>query len=97
VPETYSGAQYRVFRTGTRVNGTHFQYTALCTGCTQFEDTTLNPSGTNNLAFAVSDSPPSNPVDAASSLSVHSVTGYFASNFNEGRNANFDELVQRNL
>ncbi|CZR65167.1 related to cellobiose dehydrogenase [Phialocephala subalpina] len=101
-PPTYSGAKYIVFKTGTHVNRTHFQYTAKCTGCTTFTSsggtpTTLNPTGTNRFAFAYASTKPSNPSSNLSSLVVHDVYSYWSHDFSTGANAAFASLAAKNL
>jgi len=101
-PQAYAGAQYTLFRTGTKSNGTHWQYTALCSGCTQFpssstRNTTLNPNGGNTLAFAYSPNKPSNPASNTSSFPVHDSYNYWVHDFASSGNANFNDLVQRNV
>lgn len=101
-PPTYSGATYSVFKTGTHVNRTHFQYTAKCSGCTSFTSsggtpTVLNPTGVNRLAFAYASSKPSNPSSNLSSFPVHDVYTYWSHDFSAGANAAFASLAAKNL
>ncbi|KUJ09998.1 CBD9-like protein [Mollisia scopiformis] len=101
-PPTYSGATYSVFKTGTHVNRTHFQYTAKCTGCTTFTNsagtpTTINPTGTNRLAFGYSSSRPNNPSSNTSSFPVHDVYNYWSQDFSSGANTAFASLAAKNL
>ncbi|KAF2840649.1 iron reductase domain protein [Patellaria atrata CBS 101060] len=101
-PQTYTGAQYTVLRTGTRTNGTYWQVTAKCSGCTSFNDVSgrrviLNSRGSNRLAFAYSRARPSQPSSNSSSFPVHEVTNYWAHDFSQGVNSNFDALVTKNM
>ncbi|TPX12469.1 uncharacterized protein E0L32_006881 [Thyridium curvatum] len=101
-PSTYSGATYQVFKAGTHANNTHWQVTAKCTGCTSFSSssggrtTTLNPKGSNRLAFAYSSGRPSNPSSPTSSFPIHDVTNYWQQDFSSGSNPSFDSLVAKN-
>ncbi|KAI1851239.1 hypothetical protein JX265_001644 [Neoarthrinium moseri] len=100
-PNIYSGAQIQVLRTGTHTNGTHWQVTLKCTGCTSFTGssgkvTILNPNGANRLAFAYSRTKPSNPSSSSSSFGVHEVTNYWSHDFSSAGNANFAALVTKN-
>ncbi|KAH8902918.1 CBD9-like protein [Coniochaeta sp. PMI_546] len=101
LPSTYSGATYEVFKTGTRSNGTHWQFTAKCSGCTSYSGASgsqryLNPKGGNRLAFAYSASKPSNPSSASSSFNVHDVFGYWTHDFSLAQNPSFSNLVTKN-
>ncbi|KAK0717268.1 hypothetical protein B0T26DRAFT_709347 [Lasiosphaeria miniovina] len=101
LPPTYAGSQYTLYKTGTKSNSTHWQFTAKCTGCTSWDGdgsgTTryLNPKGGNRLAFAYSPSKPSNPSSASSSFPVHDVHGYWSHDFNAAINQNWDAVVQK--
>jgi len=95
-PTTYTGASYQLLKRGTHTNGTHWQYTVKCIGCTSFSGTTLNARGTNRLAFAQAASKPSSPSSNTSSFPVHDVTGYWTHDFSQSGNTQFDTLVQRN-
>ncbi|KAB5559525.1 hypothetical protein GE09DRAFT_1113264 [Coniochaeta sp. 2T2.1] len=101
LPQTYTGATYEVFKTGTRSNGTHWQFTAKCAGCTSYSGASgsqryLNPKGGNRLAFAYAQQKPSNPSSASSSFGVHDVFGYWTHDFSLAQNANFGQLVTKN-
>ncbi|KAK4184584.1 hypothetical protein QBC35DRAFT_534859 [Podospora australis] len=99
-PNTYAGAQYTLFKTGTKSNGTHWQYTALCKGCTSWTTDTgasryLSPRGGNRLAFAYSPGRPSSPNSATSSIPIHEVHGYWQHDFSGAANSNFETTVER--
>jgi len=100
-PTTYAGATYKLLKGGTFVNSTHWQYTALCTGCTAYTGSSeanvvLNPKGENRLAFAWSrTSPSSTSPDAA--IQVHDNPGYWVHDFAAAANMNFDALVAQNM
>ncbi|KAF2196778.1 CBD9-like protein [Delitschia confertaspora ATCC 74209] len=100
-PQPYTGASYEVFRTGTKSNSTHWQYTALCRGCTSFpasssRNTTLNPNGANTFAFAYASGKPSNPSSNTSSFPVHDSYNYWSHDFASAANPDFVSLVARN-
>jgi hypothetical protein len=95
-PTVYSGATLQVLRTGTHTNGTHWQITAKCTGCTAFGGKVLTPTGSNRLAFAYAKAKPSNPSSSSSSFSVHDVTNYWSHDFAAAANTNFAALVTKN-
>lgn len=99
-PNAYNNAQYTLFKTGTKSNGTHWQYTALCKGCTSWTTDTgasryLSPRGGNRLAFAYSPGKPSQPNSATSSIPIHEVHGYWQHDFSGAANSNFETTVQR--
>lgn len=99
-PNAYNNAQYTLFKTGTKSNGTHWQYTALCKGCTSWTTDTgasryLSPRGGNRLAFAYSPGRPSQPGSTTSSIPIHEVHGYWQHDFSGAANSNFETTVQR--
>ncbi|KAF2110506.1 hypothetical protein BDV96DRAFT_604070 [Lophiotrema nucula] len=99
-PTMYTGATYEKLTTGNRVNGTHWQFTAVCNGCTSYAGSSgtiiVNPKGNNRLAFAFSASKPSSPSSNTSSIPVHDSPVYWNHDFSSGANANFADLVTRN-
>ncbi|TVY81062.1 Cellobiose dehydrogenase [Lachnellula suecica] len=102
LPPVYSGATLQVFKTGTHVNSTHWQFTAKCTGCTAFTSssgskTVLNPTGVNRLAFAYGSAKPSTPSSSSSSFGVHDVYAYWNHDFSAAGNTAFSSLVAKNL
>ncbi|KAI0445206.1 hypothetical protein F4803DRAFT_194422 [Xylaria telfairii] len=99
-PQIYDGAKVQLLKTGSKVNGTHWQITAKCSGCSTFTTTgsntkTLNPNGSNRLAFAYSKTKP-NSASSAATLSVHDVYNYWDHDFSSAGNIDFDQLVLRN-
>ena len=85
-------------KTGTKVNSTHWQFTAKCTGCTSWSSSGggaryVNPKGGNRFAWAESTAKPSNPNSNTSSFSVHEVHGYWTEDFSRAINANFNTIV----
>ncbi|KAL2257088.1 hypothetical protein VTK26DRAFT_680 [Humicola hyalothermophila] len=99
-PQPYNGAQYTLFQTGTKSNSTHWQFTALCQGCSSW---TLNsgvtryvmPRGGIRMAFAYSPNRPSPPSSPTSTLTIHEVFGYIDQDLGKGLNANFQSIVER--
>ncbi|OTA82158.1 putative iron reductase domain protein [Hypoxylon sp. CO27-5] len=101
-PAIYSGATAQVLRKGTKSNSTHWQFTAKCTGCTTFTTTgtttkSLNPTGSNRLAFAYAKTKPSQPSSPSSPINVHDLFNYWDHDFSVAGNAQFQDLVDRNL
>ncbi|KAH9431994.1 hypothetical protein MCOR27_009032 [Pyricularia oryzae] len=102
-PAPYTVPVYEVLKTGTRVNSTHWQITAKCSGCTSFQGragaapTWLRPTGSNRLAFAMARTAPSQPASNTSAIPYHEVHQYWNADFGSAQNENFGELVQRNL
>ncbi|KAI0010684.1 CBD9-like protein [Xylariaceae sp. FL0662B] len=101
-PTPYDGATLEILSTGTKANGTHWQYTAKCTGCTSFVGSSnaqknLDPKGSNRFAFAYSKTKPSSPSSVSTTISVHDVYNYWNHDFAAAANSNFDELVEKNL
>jgi hypothetical protein len=101
-PSLYNAAQYTIFKTGTHVNSTHWQFTAKCSGCTYFSGgtssstkTQLTPTGANHLAFAAATDKPSNPSSNTSTLNVHDVYNYWNHDFSVAGNAQFAQLVTK--
>ncbi|KAI1385199.1 CBD9-like protein [Hypoxylon trugodes] len=101
-PTAYTGATVQLLSKGTKSNGTHWQITTKCTGCTQFTTSgtttkTLNPTGSNRLAFAYAKSKPSQPSSPSSPINVHDLFNYWEHDFAAAGNAQFQDLVDRNL
>ncbi|KAI1463575.1 CBD9-like protein [Daldinia caldariorum] len=101
-PTIYTGATAQILKKGVKTNGTHWQVTAQCAGCTSFATTgsgtkTLNPAGSNRLAFAYSKAKPAQPGSATSPISVHDLFNYWEHDFAAAGNPQFADLVNRNL
>ncbi|KAI3319800.1 iron reductase domain protein [Xylariaceae sp. AK1471] len=99
-PQVYTGATLQILKTGTHTNGTHWQLTMKCSGCSSFVasnnvNKTLNPNGSNRLAFAYSKTKPSSSSPAAM-ITVHDVANYWDHDFSQAGNIDFDQLVARN-
>jgi hypothetical protein len=100
-PSIYNTAQLQKLSAGNRVNGTHWQFTAKCTGCTSWTSRTggttyLNPRGNNRLALVISNGKPQQPSNSNSNLVMHENPIYWSQSFPEGANSNFADLVRRN-
>ncbi|KAK3337555.1 CBD9-like protein [Cercophora scortea] len=97
-PTSYTGAQYTLYKTGTKSNSTHWQFTALCSGCTAFNGDSglryISPRGGNRLAFAYSPTKPSGNSNT-SSITVHEVHGYWNHDFTSAANSNFVAAVEK--
>ncbi|KAI0018922.1 hypothetical protein F4780DRAFT_780965 [Xylariomycetidae sp. FL0641] len=99
-PTPYADAKLELLTKGTVVNGTHWQYTAKCTGCTSFagsggQNKTLNPAGANRLAFAYAKArPPSS--SSSTTISVHDAYAYWDHDFASAGNPGFADLVAKN-
>jgi hypothetical protein len=101
LPPAYKGATYTTLKTGTKVNSTHYQYTAKCSGCSYYlgassAQKALNPKGGNQLAFAFAFAKVSTPSSNTSSFTGHDVHSYWVHDFSMGSNTNFADLVTKN-
>ena len=97
-PAAYSEATYTLYKTGTKSNGTHWQFTALCEGCTSWNSDGgavryLSARGGNRLAFAYSPAKPASSTTAT--LQVHEVHGYWNHDFVAAVNNDFDAAVAK--
>lgn len=99
-PSAYTGATYTLLKSGNRVNGSHWQYTAKCTGCTTWTGTSgttrIDPNSSRRMGYACSPQRVSSPSSNSSTIPVHDVYNYFTHDFSSGSNANFAELLARN-
>lgn len=99
-PSAYPGASYEVLKKGTKVNSTHWQYTAKCSGCTSFiasndARVVLATDGDIGLAFAASFKKPKNPASNTSAIEIHDAYGYWGQTLGTGANANFTSLLAK--
>ncbi|KAK0644691.1 hypothetical protein B0T16DRAFT_430713 [Cercophora newfieldiana] len=96
-PNTYTGATYTVYKAGTKINSTHWQVTAKCTGCTSWtssgKKTVINPKGNNRFGWAYSLKKPTNPNSATSAIPIHDLGQYFEIDVGKGVNKDFTTLV----
>jgi hypothetical protein len=100
MPELWSGSEYTLFSSGTKSNGTHWQFTALCKGCASWAPSSgstryLSPRGGNRLAMAYSPTRPSNPNSPSATIAYHAVHSYWSHDFAQATNPDFDAAVQR--
>ncbi|KAF1941532.1 CBD9-like protein [Clathrospora elynae] len=99
-PQQYTGAAYTPLTKGNKSNGTHWQFTVKCTGCTTYTgsagETTVDPTGSKRLAFACASGKVSNPSSTSASIPVHDVYNYITQDFSAGANANFAALLSKN-
>ncbi|KAK0655150.1 hypothetical protein B0T16DRAFT_5914 [Cercophora newfieldiana] len=98
-PESYNGISFTLYKTGTKVNGTHFQATLKCTGCSYWTNNSggtrfLLPGVDNRIAMAYSPTRPSNANSNTSSIAVHDVHAYWSHQLGQGVNANFGQVMQ---
>ncbi|KAK3331173.1 hypothetical protein B0H66DRAFT_92352 [Apodospora peruviana] len=98
-PTSYTGASYTLYKTGTKSNSTHWQFTAICQGCTSWAGDGgairyLSPRGGNRLAFAYSPTKPSSSSNT-STIAVHEVHGYWTHDFSAAANSNYDAAVEK--
>ncbi|KAF2259432.1 CBD9-like protein [Lojkania enalia] len=87
-------SQLQLISSGTKRSGTHWQYTAKCSGCTSFIsqnnwNVTLSANGSNRLAFAWSPQKPAS-TSPSGTINPHNGFGYFNSDFSQGQNANLE-------
>ncbi len=102
MPSAYSGASYQVLKTGTRVNGSHWQVTAKCSGCAYYTNsigrtTTLDPQGSNLFGWAFATAKPYNPSSNMSGFGVHDSFNFLTHDFSGAGNTAFTSLVAKNL
>ncbi|KAH8726946.1 hypothetical protein GQ44DRAFT_612935 [Phaeosphaeriaceae sp. PMI808] len=99
-PSSYSGATYTYLSKGNKSNGTHWQFTAKCTGCTSFTGSSgpvrIDPKESKRLGYACSAAKVSSPGSNTSGIPVHDVYNYFVHDFSAGANSNFAALLQKN-
>ncbi|KAH7563341.1 hypothetical protein BM1_00388 [Bipolaris maydis] len=99
-PQQYPSATYTQLSAGNKANGTHWQVTVKCTGCTTYNGSSgpvyVEPSGSRRLAFACSQGKVSNPGSASASIPVHDVYNYITHDFSAGRNEGWAALLERN-
>ncbi|KAK4448647.1 cellobiose dehydrogenase [Podospora aff. communis PSN243] len=99
-PNAYTGATYTVYKSGTKINNTHWQVTAKCTGCSTWTQRdgkkgSINPKGNNRFGWAYSLKKPTNPNSATSAIPVHDLGQYFTLDVGKGVNKEFPALVGR--
>lgn len=99
-PQQYTGATYTPLSTGNKSNGTHWQFTVKCTGCTSYTGSAgavrIDPTSSKRLGFACSPNKVATPSSPSSTIPVHDVYNYITHDFSAGANANFAALLNRN-
>lgn len=99
-PSSYTGATYTLLKTGNKVNGSHWQFTAKCAGCTTWIGSSgsvrIAPTSSSRLAFAYSTGKASTPSSNSSAIPVHDTPNYFTNDFSLGQNQDFDALLEKN-
>ncbi|KAK4643125.1 hypothetical protein QC761_409760 [Podospora bellae-mahoneyi] len=100
-PPEYPNAEYKIVKTGTHVNATHFQITAVCTGCSRWGDedigfTELDPEYDSTLAFAYGDYPVDTPEDPSSTFGIHDSLGHPVFSLGtQAKNADFTSKIEQ--
>ena len=99
-PQAYSSATYTPLTSGNKSNGTHWQFTVKCTGCTTYQGSSgpvrIDPSSSKRFGFACANGKVSNPSSTTATIPVHDVYNYINHDFSQGQNANFAALLQKN-
>ncbi|KAJ6196750.1 hypothetical protein J3E72DRAFT_395587 [Bipolaris maydis] len=84
-PQQYPSATYTQLSAGNKANGTHWQVTVKCTGCTTY-------NGSSGPVYGKV----SNPGSTSASIPVHDVYNYITHDFSAGRNEGWAALLERN-
>jgi len=82
-PTAYTGTSYTVLSASK--NASHWQVNFLCTGCSTWGTTSLNPNGVNRLAYATSNRAPATPASNTSSITIHSEKGIMSQDLSVGK------------
>jgi hypothetical protein len=87
---------FTLYKAGTKVNGTHFQATLKCTGCSSWVNTSRKYLGFPRPRVAMAHSPtrPSNANSNTSAIAVHDVHAYIDFDFSQTVNTNFYQIAQ---
>ncbi|KAH8891623.1 CBD9-like protein [Thozetella sp. PMI_491] len=93
-PQPYTGATYTVLPSA-HTNATHWHLDVLCTGCSQWGTTSLNPNGVNTLAWAKSSKSVQTAASNSSVFGYHDGRGTFGHDFSTAKipQGVFDALV----
>jgi len=98
-PKAYPNANYTIYKQGTKSNNTHWQVTARCHGCTSWSNKGsskyINPNGSQRIAWAFSNSKPTQPSNVNSAIPYHGTPNYFNHEFGPGSNPNYVSTVQK--
>lgn len=99
-PQAYTGSKFTLLSKGNKSNGTHWQLTAKCTGCTTWTGSSgamrIDPRDSKRLGYACAAAKPSTPSSPTSTIPVHDVYNYITHDFSAGANANFAALLTQN-
>lgn len=99
-PQPYANAVYTPLSTGNKSNGTHWQYTVKCSGCTTYTGSSgavrIDPNSSRRLGYACAPGKVASPGSTTSTIPVHDVYNYVTHDFSAGANSNFAALLQRN-
>lgn len=98
-PKAYPEANLTIYKQGTKSNNTHWQVTARCQGCTSWSNRGspkyINPKGSQRIAWAFSNSKPSQPSNVNSAIPYHGTPNYFNHEFSTGSSTNYVAAVQK--
>src|SRR4051812_13519365 len=82
MPQPYPSATVVVYPSSF-VNATHWVANFLCKGCSQWNGGSLNPQGSNALAWAMSPRAVATPANANSTIGIHSAKDHFSFDLSE--------------
>lgn len=94
-PAPYDGAIY-TYLNGIEANETHWQITARCQGCTQWDDTNIHTEDFAVLAYACATTPPDEPASNSSNFNMHDQFGIWGHDLTIAKNASFADWVANN-
>ncbi|KAK0707607.1 hypothetical protein B0H67DRAFT_318540 [Lasiosphaeris hirsuta] len=97
-PPVYEEAKYTVLKTGTHLNATHWQVTALCKGCSRWGDedmgfTEIDPQYHTTFGFAYGNTPVDTPSSYSTSFGIHDSIGHPIFDLEVAKNAGFEAKV----
>lgn len=99
-PAAYPSATITPLSAGNKSNGTHWQFTVKCTGCTTYTGSSgtirIDPNSSRRMGYACAPGKVANPASTTSTIPTHDVYNYFTHEFQYGSNPNFAALLQRN-
>lgn len=100
LPNPYDGSTLTLLK-GTTTNTTHWTMTALCKGCTSWQNVdgneyALNGTGTTQFAWARGGSAVVTPSSNTSDFNVHVDFGMWTHDLNAARSTNFNSWVSSN-
>lgn len=98
-PPEFPQATYQTLKTGTFINATHFQITALCKGCSKWGDEEIGYTEIDATAeettfgFAYGNHPVDFPTKIDSTFAIHDSIGHPIYNLAPAVNSDFDTKV----